>query len=471
MSMLALVPLASAFTYTVEPLTNRITKSDSARFRVVVQNTLEVEDQFTISSRDVSWILQSEPTTKTVGPLASASFIVELIPKSTLIEENVYIVPVKIKSEKTGTYQEEGQRFVIFLSFLQNSSYSPTVTPTVFMDKVVDPREPVSVRVNLRNRNQRELKDLEVVLKGGPELDKSYMTNLLPLEEKVNDILFRVDPYTLPGKRTLSIQIIFDNKTVSESSAEYEILGYSDMKETASKTSSFLRYENTFDILNDGNEPGVAEHRFEMNFVERLFTRFSPEALKEKDSINKVYYVIRKDLGPKEIFRIITVTDYRLLAAIIALIILSFVLYFVFRTPIILYKSAEPEGKRTHEGLSDIKVRIYLKNRSAKSVSNIRLTDTVPPIAELKKSTHVGSMDPIHFSKGRKGTIARWEFASLEPFEERVIAYRIESKLKLFGGIKLPSAKARFEEKKGRERVSYSNQVNMTYKFEEPKEK
>ncbi|MBN2142151.1 hypothetical protein JW711_02365 [Candidatus Woesearchaeota archaeon] len=467
---LAVLPAASAFTYNVEPVKNTITKSDSAIFQVTVTNTLEVEDQFSISTRDVNWVLKSDPATKKISALSSASFPVELQPKSALIEENVYVIPVKIKSEKTGSFKEEGQSFVVFLGLAANRSYVPTVTPSVSLEKVVDPREPVSVRVSLRNRNQRDLEDLEVILKGGPELDKSYMTHLLPLEEKVNEILFRIDPSTLPGKRSLVLKLVFENNTISESSTEYEILGFSEMKETSSKKSSLFREENTFLIVNDGNQMGSAEHSFQMNLLRRLFTSFTPEASKVKDAAGNVYYVVSKELGPKESLQVSEVTDYRLLVAFIILIIIATVLYFVFRSPVILYKSGEPIGKKKHEGLSEVKVRLYLKNRANKTVTNIRLTDTIPSIADLKKASHVGSMDPVHTSKGRKGTIARWEFASLEPYEERVIAYKIESKLKLFGGIKIPSAKARFEEKKGKERVVYSNQVNLVQKFEEKDE-
>ena len=474
-SVLMIVALAcqfsSAFTYRVEPLNNTIQWDEAAVFRLTIENTLNVEDYFTISTRDVNWILSSEPASGAVAANSQAEFIVKLIPKPTLVYGNVYIAPVKIKSEKTQTYQEEGKKFAILLGTGGPGVYVATVTPNLYIDKVVDPREPVSVRVNLRNRNARQLNGLEVVLKGGTEIEKSYITNLLPLEEKVNEILFRIDPYTLPGKRTLSLRLVFDNETVADSSTEYEVLGFVDMQEKSSTKHSLFRTERVFEIYNNGNEAGTAQHAFSMNLFQRLFTSFEPEAVKERDSEGMSQYVVKKEIGSRETLAVYAVTDYRLLVLFITLAVVAVVLYFIFRSPVIIYKSAEPTGKKaTSEGLSEIKVRLYLKNRSNRQIANIRVTDVVPTIADLKKSPHVGSMDPINVSSGRKGTIARWEFASLEPYEERVIAYKIESKLKLVGGIRLPSAKIRFDEKKGKERVTYSNTVNLVHRVEEPED-
>jgi hypothetical protein len=465
-------PAVNSFQYEVEPLKNTINRDEAATFKLTITNTLEVDDYFTISTRDVNWVLTSTPPSSNIAPGISNVFEVQLIPKSTLNDGNIYLVPVKVKSEKTQTYFEEGKKFAIFLGTGVNGSYQATVTPSVVIDKVVDPREPLSVKILLRNRNQKDIKDLEVKMAGGTEIERSYTTNLLPLEEKTNEILFRIDPYTLPGKRTLTLNLIYDNMSIGESSTEYEILGYINMQEKSSRSTGFLglKEDYVFEIYNNGNEKGIAEHKFTITFFKRLFTRFDPEATKEKGADGSVYYSVKKEIGSKETFTIHTTTDYRLLASIIFLLIISTILYFVFRSPVIIYKNAEPIGKMTPEGLSEVKVRLYLKNRSGKQVSNIRVTDVIPTIADIKKSTHVGSMDPVNLSKGKKGTIARWEFASLEPYEERVIAYKIESKLKLVGGIRLPMAKARFESKKGKERVTYSNHVNLIHNFIESEE-
>jgi len=452
---------ASAFTYFVKTLNNTITKQESASFKLIIKNTADYDDYFTISTRDVNWMVSSEPVLGLVRAGEESEFIIKLRPKPLVVEGRTYFVPVKIKSEKTGFYFEEKEKFAVYVvsPYLKPGLYVPTVTTTVYMDKIIDPKEKVSVRLNLRNRNSRDLKDLKVVI-NGEIFYKEYTTHLLPLEDKTNEILFEVNPLVEPGTRTLTVTLFFEDKKIAESSVQYDILGYTDMKEVSSKKSFLFRTEERFSINNNGNKKGVAEKKFRINFFKRLFTKFSPSPNKEKGSDGKTYYVIREELGSEESLNIVIITNYRLLILIILLIIIGVVLYYVLRSPIIIIKNAEPLGK-TREGVSEIKVRIYLKNRSRKPITNLRVVDTVPSIAEMDKKTRLGSMEPVNIGKGRRGTVAKWELDVLEPYEERIITYRIKSKLRLVGGIRLQSAKAKYDTRKGKERVTYSNSVNL----------
>ncbi len=452
---------ASAFSYSVEPITYVIIKGESAKYNLTVINTADYDDYFTISTRDVNWIISADPPSRLILTGEKASFVVELKPKPLVPAGVTYFIPIKIKSETTGFYFEEKQQFAVYLAFphLVNKTYEVTVTPTIYIDKTIDPREKVSVRLNLKNRNARDLDGLRVVI-NGEVFYKEYTTHLLPLEEKLNEILFEVSPLVESGTKTLIVTLFFEDKKIAESSTQYDILGYLDMQETFTKKSFLFRTENRFSIYNNGNKKGLAEKKFRINSFERLFTKFSPSPVKEEGVDGRTYYVIRQELSSEERLDIIIVTNYRLLVLIILLIIIGMVLYYALRSPIILIKNAEPLGK-TKEGVSEIKVSLYLKNRSRKPLTNLRVVDTVPSIAEIEKKARLGSMEPVNISKSRRGTIARWEFDVLEPYEERIITYRLKSKLKLIGGIRLSSAKARYDTKKGKERITFSNTVNL----------
>ena len=455
---------ASAFSYFVNVNNNTITKDESATFNILVKNTLDQEDYFTISTRDVNWVVTTTPSSSKIGPKQELEFVLELKPKQHVSEGKTYFVPIRIKSEITGFFYEEREKFAVYVVSpnLKSGVYIPTITPSVVIAKTIDPREKLSVKVNLWNRNPRELKGLYVTI-NGQEFSQSYTTDLLPLEDKTNEILFGVNPLLAPGKRTLILTVRFENETIAESTTEYDVLGYVEMKETSKKETFLFKTAETFSIYNNGNLEGVAEHKISMNLLGRVFTKITPDANKEKGNDGKSYYIVRENLAPQNELNIKAVTDYRLLVTIILLIIISTVLYFIFRSPIIIVKNAEPLG-RTIDGLSEIKVRLYLKNRSKKSINHIRITDSIPSIVDIEKSKHIGSMEPVNISKSRNGTLVRWEFDSLEAYEERIIAYNIKSKLKLVGGIRLPSARARFDTKKGNERVTHSNSMNLIHK-------
>jgi hypothetical protein len=455
---------ASAFTYSVDVLNNTITRQEAAVFRLAVTNTADYEDFFTITTNDVNWLLGINPEPAMMPAGSEVIYTIELRPKAGVEEGRTYFVPIKIKSAKSNFYFEDRTEFAIYVvnPSLKAGIYAPTVTPVITIDKVVDPREKIGVTLNLRNRNPREFDTLKVVI-DGEVFSKEYTTKLLPSEEKTNVILFEINPLTKPGKKTLSVMLYLNDTKIADSSTEYEIEGYTDLKESTSKQTVLFMTEEKYTVYNNGNQPGTAEEKFRVNFFEKLFTKFTPEAVKEKGTDGKTYYVVREELGPQQTLEGSVVTNYRTLVVIILVIIAIIILYYVFRSPVIIAKNAEPLGK-TEDGLSEVKIRLYLKNRTRRPVSNIRVVDIVPSIAEIDKKTHLGTMEPVSIGKSKRGTVPRWEMDVLEAYEERIITYRVKSKLTLIGGIRLPSAKATFDTGGGKERTVFSNSINMVYR-------
>jgi len=463
---LSIAVQASAFSYFVDVVNNTITKQEAAVFNLIIKNSADYDDYYTITTNDVNWLVSTTPESAIVPAKSELELVLELRPKALVEEGRTYFVPVKIKSSKTDFYYENRQDFAVYVvnPNIKAGEYTATVTPVISIDKIIDPREKVGVTLTLRNRNPKPFDSLKVVI-DGEIFSKDYTTKLLPLEEKTNVILFEIDPLTEADTRTLSVMLYLNDTKIAESSTEYEIKGYPDLKETTSKQVFLFRIEEKFSIYNNGNKAGTAEEKFRMSIFRKLFTKFTPEAVKERGDDGKAYYVIRQNLRPQETLNGSVVTNYRLLVVIILVIIAIIVLYYVLRSPVIIAKNAEPLGK-TEDGLSEVKIRLYLKNRSRKPVNSLRVIDIIPSIAEIDKKTHLGTMEPVSIGKSKRGTVPRWEMDVLEAYEERIITYRIKSKLTLIGGIRLPSAKATFDAGGGKERITYSNSINMIYQPE-----
>ncbi len=131
------------------------------------------------------------------------------------------------------------------------------------------------------------------------------------------------------------------------------------------------------------------------------------------------------------------------------------------RNPIISIKEIilEHTGK---DNISEVKIRIFVRNRSNKILNNIRIMDKVPPIADVVKGERLGTLQPTKINTTKtKGTIIKWELNTLEPYEERIITYKIKSKLEIVGGLSLPPAKMVFEEKEGKERQAFSTSAKL----------
>jgi hypothetical protein len=154
-------------------------------------------------------------------------------------------------------------------------------------------------------------------------------------------------------------------------------------------------------------------------------------------------------------------TNYRILLYGIILLILIIVSYYLIRSPVIATKDCRIMGKKI-DGISNLKVKLHIKNRSARTISNIKIIDKVPSLVDIVEENNLGSLRPTKILRhGNSGVIARWDLEALEPYEERIITYKLKSKLKIFGSIELPQTLMKFDSKFGGIRTSTSNSIEI----------
>ena len=159
-------------------------------------------------------------------------------------------------------------------------------------------------------------------------------------------------------------------------------------------------------------------------------------------------FLITLESGEQE--SIVITTNYWIGIIILILIIIGIVAYYIFRSPIVGWKELEIIEKS--EGLNKIKVLLTIRNRSNKKIEDIKIYDYVPSIASVEEGDYIGTTKPTkimtHSVKGQRIT---WEIERLDPYEERILLYRIKTKLPVLGNIKLTPAKIKFIYK-GKER-------------------
>ena len=91
-----------------------------------------------------------------------------------------------------------------------------------------------------------------------------------------------------------------------------------------------------------------------------------------------------------------------------------------------------------------MKVVVRIKNRSSNKISNIEAVDDVPHIAHVEKDLSIGSMHPHAIMKHpKKGLMIKWIIEELEAGDERVLSYKMKSRLAILGELNLPAATAR----------------------------
>ncbi len=465
--VLLLVPLALAagFDISIEPITNRIFYDEAAEFNVTITNHQNGDDAYTISSPDPQWILVKPRITVDVPAQSSSSFTLIIDPKSTIsLGPKVVIIRVRSVNYPIGEAQKsilEANLPVYVKSYdATGHEYVCSIAMNTSMPLSADPREIVPMDIYYRNRNARDNSGNMIKVMITSELfSKEYNISLGPLEEKTTQILAEIPPYTEPGTYKFTTALYCGDDRAAEVERQLQVEGFSELKPEEMKKSFLFRNEFKRTIYNDGNAPNTFTVKVESNWFRKLFTSTYPSAeyLRE-DGVS--YFMWTEDVEPRSSIEVTRVENYRLIPIVIIILAVVTLLYFLLRSPLVLSKQAKVIGKEK-EGISELKIRLFIRNRSSQQITGIEVIDRVAGLVEIEKKKQLGTIAPTKIVKRKKMTYAHWNIESIDPFEERIITYTVKSQLKLAGDIFLPSMTATFITTSGKKRKTHSNELTL----------
>ena len=151
--------------------------------------------------------------------------------------------------------------------------------------------------------------------------------------------------------------------------------------------------------------------------------------------------------------------NYRPLFIIFIISICALILYYAFRSPLVIKKHAMHVQKSSET--STIKVLLHIQNRTSKVVENVKVMDKVPAIGLINKDFPVGTLQPTKVIRHEnKGTIVKWMVPTLEAYEERIITYLFTPKLRIIGPVKLPASMVKYKNKMNKFSKVYSAKVS-----------
>jgi len=452
--------VADSFTVSISAIENTIYPNETANYRVTINNLLDLQDRFTVYTQDVNWLVS--PASITVNESTSNVETLTLRPRVGTRFSN-YLVPITFSS-----VANEGDFVTIPIGVSlrdpdeEPGMYVPNVALSVSPLTQVDPREKLPIEIKLRNRNGRVMDEVKVTVQSSIFF-KEYLTNLEGWEEKTNTINIDLERLQEPDDYRVDVFVTFDNDTIATSSSTFTVIGYSSVPVVREDVKELFRQTSFLTVKNLGNYQKRETIRFESNWFSDLFSKSTPphEVLKEDGTYYLAWDV---SINPDETFQIIVVQNYRVLAIIVLALVLILIGYFVFRSPLVVYKQAKVIGSAL-EGISTVKVKLYVRNRTSRTLYNIKVLDILPHIAELIDDSSLGTLKPSKLFKHKKsGTVARWNLAQIDPFEERIISYKMRSKLKIVGTMTLPAMKAKFEDKSGKQRSTISRTAVIEHK-------
>lgn len=457
------LPIIYAADFTVEsiPILNVISLDDAAKFDLNITNNLGTKEEFRVYSLNYpEWDVYTKPI---ISPI-----LVQVEPSETkTIRLNVkplhitrvgkYIININVRSQRTKRLVKTPIQLNIKSIGPLIMGYVPTIIASIRMPKTIDPREEITMEITLDNQNMLDYPMVVVRLESNL-IKEEIKEELGPKEVKTIKITKELDALTQKQKDTLILTVLRDDRIITGPLAQLiEIIEYSETKETIEKR--FLKTKKEMVIISN-NKDFKGPIRIETSSLKSLFTSTTPKADIVKID-GKKYHSWDVVLGPNKSMTIKITESYRPLFLIIILLIIAIALYYVYRSPLIIIKTLSTMTLK-EGGISEMKVMLTIKNRSKKPIKDVEVIETLPNIVDVGKGIDIGTLKPYTILKHEiKGSIIKWRLEHLDDMEERVLTYKIKSRLPILGDLNLNPTlvKFRYNEK---ETIARSNTLSIS---------
>jgi len=316
----------------------------------------------------------------------------------------------------------------------------------------LSPNKENIVTLKLRNRQSLNIENLNVKIIS-EILNQNFNTDLMNNEEK--DFPFTINLGNIKeGDYETNIFILLDNNIAANVTELLKIGIYSDVKESKKEEFSFLT--KTLEITKKNNGNNIAKETYTKTFssFQNLFTKVNPEPSNIEKLDGAYQYKWDFTLNPGDSYFILIKTSYG--KPIIILLIIILLIYLVYRRN---YAGLTMTKKvlllRSKEGnIAGLKILLILKNQG-NLLRNVRIEDIIPGVLELPHE--YGTLKPNSTKQGVTGSIVNWEILQLLKGEERVIAYKMKSRVTNLGQLTLPKATCRYKDNEGKISVVRSN--------------
>ena len=466
--VLSMSAVFGSFSVSVEPVTDssaQIYKDEVAEFYVTIRNLQNVDDVFSIFTLNPLWTWN--PSVRGIPAQSSETFLFRVAPTQSIQNSGFYDISFTTQSRNTRdakTFNTE-----ILIKSDSHRQFQPAIrisTPRLGEDGVIDPRFPFDVRVRLENLNALSIPSLKVLVSSS-HFEDYFEAPISPNSELIRYVPFTINPYTPPSVDTLTIRLYLDGILLFRNDFEYEIRENRLLFERDSSLSKKKFLFNTYHVIleNKGNVDSSEVFSYPIGRFAHMFTRTNvPSEFVITESGSELVFDV--SLTPSEVTEIVIITDYRAtfysILSLLILIVVVLVLYFTLRSPILVTKKAAIVAEKDG-GTQEIKILLNIRNRTNKNLENISVVDRIPDITEIEKEVSLGTLMPSKVIRhAKKGTLIKWNFPSIEGFEERIITYKIHSKLGILGGFELPSCIVKFDTPNGTSRAVKSKAIEKS---------
>ena len=443
--LLANSAYAASFNVKVTPIKDTIIVDEVAEFDIAITNKMDTPEEFSIKKAGYPfWDMYTKPLQNPITlkvPAQSSASIKLFVDPLYITSVDTYTLEAGVVLERTGEEQKAPITVGIKSTEPLIGGYIPTVLTSVGLSsEEIDPREEFTVKIVMNNQNVIDYPNLTIKVESNL-FKKELQESLGPKEDKTVEIKMKLDDKAAPVKDRLIVAVFIGERLiVSPIVKEFDVKEYLTQEELPTER-SFLKIRKGLKVeSNNYDYKGTV--RIETSPLKSLVLTTHPRAEKVEED-GKSYLVWNVKLGPDRTMTVYATENYRPIVVIFVLAIAAVIFYFTFRSPLVVRKETASIGT-SEGGISEAKVVVKVKNRSANQLIGIEVLDNLPHIAHVEKDLSIGSMQPHAVLKHpKRGVMIRWTIEALEPGDERVLSYKMKSRLPILGEFNLPAANAR----------------------------
>jgi len=432
----------------VEALSNTILEDETANFRITINSESEIDDIIDVNfGLTNQWFISTKPISAELSGVRfnnqrRNSFDVQ-IKATALLPGGIYGVILDLKSQQYN-FTKRIILPVYYNIYPQNMSAKTLIKiEKVSYNKTIDPRNEFVVLLDLRNFFASNEEDI-VALVSSERFSLQTNFSIGSKQFKTITVSSSLDPFLQPHSGVMDVMLLKGKELVySVEDLPYNVISYENLIENEREERYFLKTITNYTFTNTGNDVLKKTIKIPKSFFTGLFTKTSDDYYIIKDSEGR-FLAFDKEILPDNSVSIMITQNYRFLFFSLLAISIGLILYFVLRNPIVVEKKAHVISTQ-EGGITELKVVLSIKNRSRRAVKNVSVTEFIPKITTLDRNFPLGNLEPSKIiDHENKGTIVKWSLPEVERFEERIVSYKLKSKLSIIGDFRLSPAYIRF---------------------------
>jgi hypothetical protein len=368
-----------------------------------------------------------------------------------------YYIPIELVfySRRTQIRKEE----TVYGRVIPGSYLEGINLQTLSFPQLIDPRDSFGITAVFENSLVRDF-NITINYVFYDSENQEILSNSTTKKLKANQMSSFMIPIDLyekqePGNYSLEAEAYIDFNLIGREEINFTVGSYTEVLSSTDYESGLFGSYKKKTFYNNGTGKASFEGELRINFIENFFVY--EKTNNSTFRANSLFYII--ELGPGESKTIYYKTTYLPLFLIPFVFIAGLYLYLVLSKKMIVRKyllDYEMKGDSLV-----VNLEIIIKNLTRADLTSVEVIEKLPAFV-----SGVGGFSTMKPKISEKNRLV-WKIDHLLPREERVITYKIKTKMGILGMIRLPPTVVNFKDVKNQKQTIESKFVSFETSFEE----